>query len=176
MTSTAWTCALCGTTHEGLAMVFGPRAPDPWMLASDDERVRSELNADMCVLVDDAGSTNYFMRGHIVIPIIDSDDGPFCWSVWVSLSEASMRTQTDHWSDPDRAQLEPMFAWLCNNLPYEPSTAPMAARLHTNEPGTVPWVELDPAIDHPLVHEQLHGITLHRVAEINRAVQGDQAG
>ena len=172
MTSTAWTCASCGTTHEGLAMVFGPNAPEPWLLASDTERTRGELNADMCVLIEDTGTTNYFVRGHIEIPVLDSDDGPFRWSVWVSLSETSMRTQIEHWNDPARANLEPMFAWLSNHLPYESPTAPMASRLHTREPGTVPRIELDPSVDHPLVHEQLHGITLHRVAEINQALVG----
>lgn len=116
MRSTAWTCATCGTSHEGLAMVVGPNAPDPWVLASDAERSRGELNADMCVLTEDAGTTNYFIRGHIEIPVHDSSDGPFRWSVWVSVSETTMRAQISHWDDPARAGLEPMFAWLCTAL------------------------------------------------------------
>jgi hypothetical protein len=27
MRSPAWTCTICGITHEGLAMVFGPSTP-----------------------------------------------------------------------------------------------------------------------------------------------------
>ncbi|MGW8566792.1 DUF2199 domain-containing protein [Isoptericola sp. NPDC055881] len=176
MTSTTWTCATCGTAHEGLAWVFGPAAPEPWLRASDAQRSQGELNADTCVLVDAAGTTNYFVRGHIEIPVTDSDQGPFTWSIWVSLSEASMRTQVDHWNDPARADLAPMFAWLSTYLPYEPPTAPMAARLHSRPPGVVPWIELDPTLDHPLVHEQTHGITLHRVAEINRTLLGAHPG
>jgi len=175
MTSKTWSCASCGTTHEGLAMVFGPSAPDPWVLASAAERTRGELNADTCVLPEDTGTTNHFVRGHIEIPVLDSDAGPFCWSVWVSLSETSMRSQVEHWDDPARANLAPMFAWLSNQLlAYESPTAPMASRIHTREPGAVPRIELDPSVDHPLVHEQLHGITLHRVAQINQVLLGGQ--
>jgi hypothetical protein len=166
--SHSWACATCGTPHSGLAMVFGPDAPGPWMSATDAERAGGELNADTCVLPDRDGSTNYFVRGHIEIPVLDSPDGPFCWSVWVSLSEDSMLKLAAAWEDPARADLEPMFAWLCTHLPYEPATAPLPARLHNREPGRVPWVELDPGVDHPLVHEYRTGVTMHRIAEINQ--------
>ena len=153
-------------------MVFGPDAPDPWMSASDAERADGVLNADMCVLPGSDGETNHFVRGHIEIPVRDSRDGPFCWSVWVSLSQESMRKQLALWEDPARCDLEPAFAWLCTLLPYEPATAPLPARLHSRTPGLVPWIELDPALDHPLVHEYRDGITMHRVAEINRQLTG----
>ncbi|WP_020014265.1 DUF2199 domain-containing protein [Promicromonospora sukumoe] len=165
-----WVCATCGTMHSGLAMVFGPDAPDPWLAVSDAERAAGELNADMCVLPTADGSIHYFVRAHIEIPVHDSDDGPFCWSVWVSLSQESMRTQAEHWNDPGRAKLEPMFAWLCSSLPYDAPTVPLPARIHTREPGRVPWVELQPDLDHPLVHETHTGITMHRVAELNRTL------
>jgi hypothetical protein len=138
------------------------------MSASDAERAAGELNADTCILHDADGTTHHFVRGHIEIPVRDSLDGPFCWSVWVSLSEENMLIQADHWDDPDRTDLEPMYAWLSTHLPYEPPTAPLPARLHTREPGHVPWIELDPDLDHPLAHEYREGITMHRVAELNQ--------
>ncbi|MBE1878487.1 DUF2199 domain-containing protein [Myceligenerans pegani] len=167
-TTNGWACATCGTTHGGLAMVFGPPAPSPWISATDAERAAGELNADTCILHAADGTTHRFVRGHIEIPVHDSPDGPFCWSVWVSLSEENMLKQAEHWDDPDRAGLEPMFAWLSTHLPYEPATAPLPARLHTREPGLTPWIELDPDLDHPLAHEYRHGITMHRVAELNQ--------
>ena len=166
ITNEAYVCATCGATHAGLAMVLGPSAPDPWVTATDAERASGELNADTCVLPD-AGRTLYFVRGHIEIPVHDSDDGPFVWSVWVSLSEANIQKQARHWDDSRRAGLEPMFAWLSTHLPYDVSTAPLPTRLHTRPPGQVPWIELRPDLDHPLVHEWHDGITLHRVAELD---------
>ena len=47
---TCWECGICGQQHDGLAMVFGAQAPDPWLQATPAEREGGELNADMCVL------------------------------------------------------------------------------------------------------------------------------
>ena len=162
-----WRCATCGAEHYGLATVFGPFAPDPWASATDEQHARGEINRDMCVLpLDD--TTHYFIRGELQLPVIDAAVGPFVWSVWVSLSESNMRKTVEHWDDPDRAGLAPMFGWLCNWLPYDPPTTELAVNVYTREPGAVPLFELDPNVDHPLVREQVEGITLHRIAELNR--------
>ena len=126
----------------------------------------------MCVLpVDDA--THYFLRGELPIPIIDSDIEVFAWAVWVSLSDANMKKTVQHWEDPDRATLPPMFGWLCNWLaPYDPPTTNLAVNVHTRAPGLAPLFQLDPTSDHPLVREQVGGITMHRVAELNRLLLG----
>lgn len=167
-TPATWHCATCGAAHDGLAMVFGPGAPDPWALATDDQRARGEINRDMCFLPAD-DTTHYFLRGELQVPVLDAGIDPFVWSVWVSLSGPSMRTTVEHWDDPDRAGLPPMFGWLCTWLmPYEPPTTNLAVNVHTRAPGTVPLIELDPSVDHPLVREQVDGITMHRVAELNR--------
>ena len=172
MTGTAdretWQCVTCGERHDGLATVFGPLEPDPWASATEDQRERGEINRDMCVLPID-GTTNYFVRGELQIPVVDSAGGVFAWSVWVSLSGPNMKTTVEHWDDPERTALPPMFGWLCNwLLPYDPPTTNLPVNVHTRAPGMVPLFELDPSIDHPLVREQFAGITIHRVAELNR--------
>jgi hypothetical protein len=166
---TEWTCRTCGEVHHGLATAFGADAPQPWSDASDAARADGELTPDQCVLTVD-GTTFHFLRGHIEIAITDSDAGPFSWSVWVSLSHESMDLVTARWDDPDRASLEPLFGWLSNELPYDVSTLNLATNVHTRAPGMVPLVEVDPSLDHPLVREQAAGITMHRLAEINREV------
>lgn len=77
-------------------------------------RERGEINRDMCVLPID-GTTNYFVRGELQIPVVDSAGGVFAWSVWVSLSGPNMKTTVEHWGDPHRAALPPMLGWLCNS-------------------------------------------------------------
>src|SRR5215217_9048767 len=106
-----WECGVCAEPHEGLAKVFGAHAPAPWLHATPAEREDGELNADVCVLNID-GEWQYFLRGHIEIPITDAPGDQFAWSAWVSLSEASMQLTVDHWDDPERANLAPMFGWL----------------------------------------------------------------
>lgn len=163
-----WRCATCGEEHHGLATVFGPLQPDPWASATDAQRERGEVNRDMCVLpIED--TTHYFIRGELQLPVLDAANEPFAWSVWVSLSGPNMTKTVEHWDDPRRAALPPMFGWLCNwLLPYDPPTTNLAVNVHTRNPGTVPLIELDPTSDHPLAREQVDGITIHRVAELNR--------
>lgn len=166
-----WTCSLCGESHEGMATVFGAPAPDAWMAATDQERSGGDLGGDQCVITLD-GTTHYFIRGHIEIPVVDSDE-VFVWSVWCSLSRDSMRTAVEHWDDPARDRLPPVFGWLNTSLPYAAPTLSIATQVHTRAPGVVPWIELDRSADHELVREQRDGITWHRVAEINRSLLGE---
>jgi hypothetical protein len=104
MNAARWRCATCGAEHTGLATVFGPNAPEPWLVASEEVRALGEINADQCLMQLD-GATHHFMRGQLELPVRDAEIGPFVWSVWVSLSADSMRTTIDHWTDPDRASL-----------------------------------------------------------------------
>jgi len=67
-----------------------------------------------------------------------------------------------------------MFGWLSNELTYEASTLLLATNVHTRAPGVVPWIELQPALEHPLAVEQREGITWHRVAEINARLLGSR--
>ncbi|MFB9549108.1 DUF2199 domain-containing protein [Nocardioides luteus] len=170
-TGTGWTCSCCGAAHEEYAMSFGSPAPLPWMMATDTERSAGEINADSCILHDRDG-TQYFLRALLEIPVHDADDS-FSWGVWVSLSEKDMNTQARNWVDPERAQLAPMFAWLCTDLPcYEETTLSLPTTLHTRGPGITPLIRLEPSGRHRLALEQAQGISLHRVAEINAALLG----
>jgi hypothetical protein len=166
-----WQCATCGQQHQGLATVFGTQAPDLWLSATETEREAGELTGDMCVL-EVGGEWHYFLRGHIEIPLVDAPGEVFSWSAWVSLSQESVQKIAHHWDDPARASLPPVFGWLCNELPYDQSTTSIATHVHNREPGVVPYIELDPSVDHPLVREQAAGISLHRLAEINKALVG----
>ncbi len=165
-TSDSWQCRSCGREHRGLAFAFGTPAPAPWEVATEAERQQGEINADVCVLPDRDG-VHHYLRGRIELPVLDLAGEVFVWDTWVSLSEANMRLQVEHWDDPRREKLDPMFAWVCTALPYEPPTVGLAANLHTRAPGLAPWIELDPTSPHPLAVEQRQGITVHRVSQFN---------
>jgi hypothetical protein len=79
------TCATCGAALPELLLCY--RAEAPWRElgvpeAELEERV--DLTADQCVV----DGEHFFIRGHIVIPVIGSEES-FAWSVWCSLSEKS---------------------------------------------------------------------------------------
>jgi len=175
----AYICAICGERHEGLAMAFGSDAPEQWRRASDELRAEGELTADQCILPLGDGGTGgdggvgWFIRGQIELNVADVDGELFCWSVWVSLSKQNWMLQSEHWDDPEREKLNPMFAWLDTDLPgYETTTVALPARLHTREPGMAPLIEIGSGSDHPLAREQQNGITLHRIAELNNLIRG----
>ncbi len=162
-----WTCATCGDSHDGMATVFGSRAPYSWEQATDGERAVGELNADVCALTL-GEATHFFVRGHLEIPITDRGGETFIWSVWCSQSRESMTLAAQHWEDPDRVALRPTFGWLDTALPYDPTTLGLPTHVHTSPPGMVPRIVVDPSADHPLVRDQQNGLTWHGVAELNR--------
>ncbi|TQN48598.1 hypothetical protein FHX52_1737 [Humibacillus xanthopallidus] len=159
-------CSECGVVHEGLATVFGPEAPDPWVEAPLSARVQGELGRDQCYLPWQQRLYT-FIRGHIVLPISDRPDETFAWSVWSTLAPDDMETLEAHWDDPRRADLPPMPGRLANSLPYEESTQGLALHVRHREPGQVPHFVFAMDAEHPLAVEQREGIPWHRVAELN---------
>lgn len=162
-----WTCSMCGDEHVGLATVFGPMAPYAWL---DDERRdkrKGHCDGDMCFMTDRTGGFHGYIRGHLRLRVHDSDLDYFVWSVWVELAKDDFDLNSDHWEDPERAQLLPSPGYLATVLPYEHETLGLRVRLFNREPGAVPLIKLDRDQDHPLVEEQRQGISLHRVTEIN---------
>lgn len=166
----SWVCRACGKSHAGLAYVFGSDEPYPWQVASIEQRNAGHLDSDLCVLPED-GQPHFYVRAQLQLPIVPEHSAPeefFVWSVWMSLSRPNFKLLLDVWDDPGRVDLEPMPSWCCSDLPYDPSPLGLRSRVVQRPPGVVPYVELDPSEDHPLVEELYHGIDLHRVAELNR--------
>lgn len=162
-----WICSTCGDEHDGLATVFGPEAPDAWLIDERRDRRKGECDGDMCVMPQRKGPSRGFIRGHLRLRVLDSDLNYFIWSVWVELTEADFTLNADRWEDPDRAELLPSPGRLATQLPYEQATLGLRVRLFNREPGVVPLVKLDRDQAHALVAEQREGISLHRVTEIN---------
>ena len=157
-------CATCGQMHEGPVLAFGPAAPALYVQIPENEReTRCELSSDVCMI----DAKHFFVLGSIELPILGSDK-PFVWSVWVSLSEKSMRRMYELWEQPGRESEPPYFGWLSSNLPNYPSTLNLKTHVRTRPVGIRPLIELEPT-DHPLAREQREGIAWERVLEINQA-------
>lgn len=165
-----WNCGTCGQPQQGLATVIGAQAPDVWLHATAAEREAGELTGDMCEL-EVEGELHYFLRGHIEIPLI----APPARSLAGLFGSRSVKKALKRFRTIGMTRREPrcpVFGWLCNELPYDQSTISIATHVHNREPGVVPYIELDPSVDHPLVRDQATGISLHRLAEINSEVMG----
>jgi len=158
-------CRGCGQHHDELPFSYWAPAPAYWDEFATDEH--SVLGEEHCII----GGEQFFIRGRLVIPVIDAGSVPgaspeFDWGVWVSLSERNYERTTELWTTPGRESEPPYFGWLCTELPlYEPSTLGLKTQVHTQSVGERPTIDLEPG-DHPLAVEQRTGITVARVQEI----------
>lgn len=160
MKSSTYFCSCCSKQHDGPPLSYGTFAPAYWHPDLENQP-GSVLGDEQCVV----GGTDFFVRGRLVLPIVDADE-EFDWGVWVSVSRSNFDRLTEMWDNPDRAEEPPYFGWLATELPlYQPTTLNLKINLHTQPVGIRPVIELEPT-DHPLAVEQRSGITFARVRAI----------
>ena len=158
----SYTCSICGSTHDGAPLSWGPDAPDMWAEMPPEERSqRGEAGTDQTVIDD----RHFFVRGRIEVPVTETGD-TFAWLVWVEVSGKDFFKMSELWTvDGRETKAAPYSGSLANNLAiYERPTLGLSVRLHTRPVGVRPFVEV--LADHQLRDEQGRGITLHRVQEV----------
>lgn len=167
----SWTCSTCGEVHQGTPLSFAWDAPEHWAWLSEEERAdRGDCTADLCWMIDDAGTPARFVRGTIELPILDSaddEDSTLVFGVWASLSEASFDRYVAL-GDSQPPDGEAYFGWLCNQLPGYPDTLNVPTDVLPREPGIRPLI-VPQRGDHPLQRDQHGGITMHRARELSLA-------
>ncbi|MEK5397930.1 DUF2199 domain-containing protein [Paenibacillus sp. FSL K6-2859] len=152
-------CPHCNNELNELPLCYGIEAPQYFYTVPEEKR--TELTDDFCVIDEQ----HFFIRGHIEIPIIDSRE-KFIWSVWASLSAENFLKSNELLLVEGREEEEPYFGWLSTELSIYPlTTLSLKTRVHTQEVGAVPLIELEQT-DHPLAVEQREGISIERVKEI----------
>src|SRR5689334_21790390 len=105
----------CSTWHGERELSFSADAPDQWQSLTDEERARSELGPEHCVIESSQGR-EYFVRAYLEIPI-RTMRRYLTLGVWVSVSETSFAQVTRHPENPDRAGTEVCSGWLCTRVP-----------------------------------------------------------
>ena len=158
-----WICPNCGRSEREPPFCFGADAPWRYLVPEGEFDRRVELTADQCVVDERA----FFIRGHIEIPILDAAN-VFLWSVWCSLSRESFEHVTECWESPARGG-DSYFGWLSTEIPIYPNTLNLKTTVVSREVGRVPLVRLQ-ATEHPLFHDQEHGITLDRAHQISHSL------
>jgi hypothetical protein len=167
-TGEGWRCSECGRIHDGLITCFGPDQPYGWHQAPLSARVTGWLGTSFCrVRID--GQRQFYVRGHLPIPVRGHDDEPvFLWNVWVQVSRSDYRMLTRTLNDPRRVYAAPIAGVLDTPLPYKSATRGLPVDVHNRPPGNVPHVWATRVPGHPLQAEQEQGMSVHRLAELNR--------
>jgi len=168
-----WKCSSCDDWHSGPCLDFGFSEPYNWNKNHEkasrwSNLVPRKLKKPSATFLDldycSIDGESFFVRGLIHLPIIGAAES-FRWGVWGSLSRQNFETLLKMDDDPNRADLSPMFSWLCSQISDYPNTIGLKMYAHIQEPGTRPHFRLERS-DHPLSIEYHHGISPERVKEI----------
>ena len=155
-----WACATCGKVHRGLPAVSFDAPSHYYGMPEEERRKRALLNSDNCV-VDNAA---FCVRTVLKVPIIGRSE-MLEWGVWSSLSAENFTRYYQTFADLDQSKLGPMSSWFSSSLPGYPSTLNLASRIVPQDNRQRPRVELDLALDHPLIADVRDGIMLeHAIA------------
>lgn len=165
--SQSYTCSCCGKIHDEIPFTFGADAPVYVDAMNSNERAsRVILERSVCIIDDE----HFFVRGSLMIPIIDDPEKTFSWGVWSSISRANYNIMVDNWEVENRENIvTPAFGYLSNRIPLYGETLNLNLLIHTMPVGQIPILELEPT-DHPLAIEQREGITIARVHEIAKTL------
>jgi hypothetical protein len=152
MTEHRWTSY--GESHENVPLAFGVPAPHAWEVTPPSARGEdSELEAEQCIL----HRKYFFVRGHLDLPIHDSDE-VLRWVVWLSVRQKDFMRMTERAGESDDP---PFTGWLDTVIPGYPSTLGLEVKIQT-KPGTRPKARLT-VTEHPLFAEQRDGLNWEQV-------------
>ncbi len=155
--SFVWKCSVCDKVHQGLPDIAYDAPSHYYSLTEKDRGARAALNGDFCVVDGEA----FYIRTFLYIPVHGYEDG-FGWGVWSSLSEKNFKRYQETFWDDDQSKLGPMFSWFASSLPNYPETLSLRCNVLPQDDRERPLVKFDPEQDHPLVRDQLNGISQQR--------------
>lgn len=163
-----FTCPCCGKRFDDMPLDIAFKRPDPFLRLSEDERTARALADDDYCMID---GRLFFIRGYLPVPIHDLDD-VFGWGFWCKVSENDLK-RSAAFSNGTCAQVEPFVGHLANSAAAYDDLEGLMVEVHTTEPDQRPTLFVRPC-DHPLHHEQEHGITIARVHAILRSMFPDR--
>ncbi|WP_088342481.1 MULTISPECIES: DUF2199 domain-containing protein [Rhodomicrobium] len=170
MDGLSFVCPQCKQRHTGLpALACGE--PAAFLGEPGHERPVERFGDDFYVVE----GQDFFVRVVLEIPIIGQNQN-LEWGVWGSLSPANFQRYWDSFEDNDQSKLDSMFSYLSNEILGYPGSLGLPACLFHRDNRLRPLLLLDPDRDHPLVHDQKHGITAARAIELAMPVLHPQGG
>lgn len=166
-----WRCATCGQGHQGIidlvasAPFYWQGSPHP--LPNSAIIGSSHCLTEDCCIIDEQ---HYFVRCQLKQPLLGAGAGEsFAFGVWSTLSEKNFGIYRDTFDDGHQGELGPWFGWFACRLRAYPETLSLKCRVHPQDAGLRPWIELEPTSEHPLARESREGIGYERLLEIYAA-------
>lgn len=159
-------CERCGEQHDIEALEPSLMRPNAYLAVPEAERGRrTKATNDFCVVDDGTdASERWFVRGLLPFPVLGVER-PCCWGIWCEVSAQDFEAIKRLWNDPDQCRHPPFVAKVANDLDGYPSTAGLRGALSFRDPKQIPYFELSPDVEHPIVREVRSGVTPARVLE-----------
>ena len=110
------------------------------------------------------------IRGIAYIPTIDTIDTNtnFGWGLWLEVNEDAFNKCLEIY-EVDGSNEPPVQGLLANTPPDYKNTNNLKAKIHFGSPDDRPNIILEPN-KHKLANEQLNGISIERVHELNKCI------
>jgi len=131
----------------------GLKHPDYWLSLSDEKKAQGYCGGDMCWTADG----HYFVKGILILPIVDQPNLTLEYSAWSSLSEANYDRYQETYSDADQSKLGGMFGWFSNSIQGFPGSLNLKCEVRPQDGTKRPLLDLEPT-EHPLSLAQHNGI------------------
>lgn len=160
----AYRCGSCDEIHEG-SPSFGFDEPDHYACLTDEQKaVNARITSDFCEITFE-DRTDFFIRALLEVPIHGVSE-PFLWGVWVSISQKSYERYVETYDAP--VEGDGFFGWVCNSIPWYPETRNLASDIYVQTVGLRPLLRLHSGStdDHPLILDQVNGITAAKAQQI----------
>lgn len=160
--SIRYRCGSCSKLHQGLPeLTFS--SPHPYARLPEGERAsRARLGSDLCVIDE----TRFFLRAVMQLPIAGYDDH-FGFGVWAEVGSDDFKTYFQNFDAAKNSHLGPFAGEIANAVPGFPDASGLACRVHLQDGGRRPIVEMLRAV-HPLATAQANGMTIDRAIAIVR--------
>lgn len=169
MDGLSFDCGKCGKRHTGLPALAYVK-PAAYFAVPEDRRGSVWINEDFCIIEDEI----FLVRVVLLVPIV-GETVPLEWGVWGSLSKTNFERYMESFEDHDQSRLGGMFSYLDSVMNGYPDTGGLRCNLHPQDNRKRPLLELQHDQDHPLVDDQINGITLERAIELAMPVLHPQA-
>jgi hypothetical protein len=158
-----WKCSCCGKDMNGLPPAMAFNVPDQWLDLDAKAKKKSKINSDFCLIKMPGGEVYRYIRCVMEMPLIGGKgvDDQFDFGVWMSISEQSWNIYWIGFRSGKYAE-EGCFGYLSNNISTYPNSFNLRADIYFQPDSQRPLVELH-SFDHPLVHDQCHGMKIEIV-------------
>jgi hypothetical protein len=174
-------CSRCGRDHEVEDLEPSYARPDRIDALGPEERAalvaagKLRISNDFCRLTTQEHDLA-FVRVLLPIPVTEREE-PCCWGLWVSVHPSIFERVYDLWDDPSQLHEGPWRGALANHLASYPDSLDLPGVFRFVDTNQIPYLRLDDDRRHPLIRDQLEGVSEAQVIEWNLALvhASDQA-